>query len=103
MTTQTERLTDELIGAFTRFEKSTVGDQKAEDRLITAFDAWLKDPRIIEAADVKYDREKSEGIRKVLIQLRDNALMANKFEWAVALSHAVAWMAVVMDERWPKK
>lgn len=103
MTTRVEFLQKELVDAFTQFEKAKPGDPASEDRLLTAFDAWLKDPKLIEAAEDQYDREKSEGIREVIIQLRDNALAAGKFDWAVALSHGIAWMAVVMDERWPKK
>ena len=59
----------------------------------------MKDKPIC-AGGGKYDREKSLGLRETVIELRDAALSGGHMEWAVALSHVIAWMAIVIDERW---
>lgn len=57
---------------------------------------------LIEAGGESYDREKSLELREGLIQLRDTALDHGYMEWAVMLSHVIAWMAQTIDERWPR-
>lgn len=43
---------------------------------------------------VEYTPEAIQDIRQnILIPLRDSALEQNKFEWAVGLSHVIAYMA----------
>ncbi|MQX96109.1 hypothetical protein GHK03_07845 [Sinorhizobium medicae] len=39
-----------------------------------------------------------EALREEVIALRDEALRQDDFEWAVKLSHVVAWMAEAMQE-----
>lgn len=50
-----------------------------------------------------YGREESMNLRGTIIQLRDTALTNGCMEWAVVLSHVIAWMAVVIDEKWPQE
>lgn len=52
----------------------------------------------MKVAGMEYDREASEELRAELIALRDDALAQADFEWSVKLAHAVAWMAVAMDQ-----
>lgn len=52
--------------------------------------------------DTDYNRESSLELREFIIQLRDSALEGGHMEWAVSLSHVIAWMAVTIDEKWPR-
>jgi hypothetical protein len=56
----------------------------------------------IKAAAMYYDRKESLALRDNIIQLRDAALTGGHMEWAVLLSHTIAWMKVLIDERWPE-
>lgn len=58
--------------------------------------------RLIVAGGCDYDREASLALRAELIELRDEALRQNDFEWSVKLSHVIAWMAVIIDKEWPE-
>jgi hypothetical protein len=51
----------------------------------------------IEFDGMAYDRASSQELRSKLIELRDEALKQADFEWAVNLSHVIAWMACVID------
>lgn len=51
----------------------------------------------LEAAEMTYDVEASEGLRQELIKLRDEALGAAEFGPAIVLSHTVAWMAKAIE------
>ena len=46
---------------------------------------------------IDYSLEGIEDIRRTVIQLRDSALEQNQFEWSVALSHAIAMLALLQD------
>lgn len=56
----------------------------------------------MKVCEIDYNRESSLELRELIIQLRNSALDSGNMEWAVQLSHVIAWMAVVIDERWPK-
>lgn len=56
----------------------------------------------IEVAEMKYGREESMALRENIIQLRDSALSGGRMEWAVQLSHAIAWMQYFIDREWPR-
>jgi hypothetical protein len=46
------------------------------------------------------DREEGIVLRKMLIELRGEALKQGDFEWAVNLSHVIKWMHErIMDGR----
>jgi hypothetical protein len=64
---------------------------------------WDKEAPALHVADMDYDRQHSMALRDNVIQLRDSALSGGYMEWAVSLSHTIAWMAVVIEERWPEK
>jgi hypothetical protein len=49
--------------------------------------------------DIEYNKEESLALREEIIVLRDEALKQAEFEWAVKLSHVVAWMAIIIEER----
>lgn len=48
--------------------------------------------------DTSFTAEDVEELRTGLIELRDSALGAGIFEWAVQLSHTIAFMAVAKRE-----
>lgn len=41
----------------------------------------------------RYTAAQGEGMREEMIKLRDHALEQASFEWAVTLSHVIAFMA----------
>ena len=47
--------------------------------------------------DMIYDGEASKQLRNMLIQMRNTAIVNNRFDDAIALSHAVAWMHRMME------
>lgn len=49
-------------------------------------------------AEMNYDKEASEALRNHIIALRDAALTSGHMEWAVTLSHTVAFMATAIEE-----
>lgn len=51
-----------------------------------------------EAAEMTYDREKSEALRKDIIAFRDAALKENAFVVVITLCHVIAWMSAAMKE-----
>lgn len=54
---------------------------------------------MIEFDNLKYGKEESEELREQMIVLRNGALEQADFGWAVTLSHVIAWMDVVIKER----
>ena len=46
---------------------------------------------------VDYRPEAIDDVRRLVIELRDAALEQAKFEWAVGLSHAIAYLADYRD------
>ncbi len=58
--------------------------------------------RPIKVAEMDYDKKESLELRTEMIVLRDEALHQGDFNWSVKLSHVIAWMAVVIEERWPE-
>lgn len=59
-------------------------------------------PVILSVAEFPYDRQASLDLRNAIIELRDEALKQGDFEWAVKLSHVVAWMAVAIEKLQPE-
>jgi hypothetical protein len=57
----------------------------------------------IEFDGMAYDRASSQELRSKVIELRDEALKQNDFEWAVNLSHVIAWMACAIDVIYPEQ
>jgi hypothetical protein len=53
------------------------------------------------AGEHNYSKADSEALRETVIKLRDEALLQNDFEWAVKLSHVVAWMASAIEIVYP--
>lgn len=56
--------------------------------------------KTIGSGDTSYTMEDVEKMREGLITLRDAALKAAMFDWAVSLSHTIAFLAVARDEIW---
>lgn len=61
----------------------------------------MTDLNPIKAAGVDYSKFDSLALRDEVITLRDEALRQNDFEWSVKLSYVIAWMFVMIKERWP--
>jgi hypothetical protein len=59
--------------------------------------------KVIGSGETSYTREDAEAMRLGLITLRDAALDAAMFEWAVSLSHTIAFLAVASDEIWGRE
>jgi hypothetical protein len=51
--------------------------------------------------DTEIDKEGAEELREEMIELRDEALAQGDMNWAVRLSHVVAFMANAITEIWP--
>jgi hypothetical protein len=49
-------------------------------------------------AEMDYDLKSSNDLRDKMIELRDAALKQGNMEWAVTLSHVIAFMMVAIDE-----
>ena len=60
----------------------------------------LKEGERIGSGETSYNREDAERLRSSLIELRDGALEAAAFDWAVSLSHSIAFMAVAIAAIW---
>lgn len=51
--------------------------------------------------DLHFNPQTVEALRNDLIQMRDHALKASAFDWAVSLSHAIALLGYIQDELEP--
>lgn len=54
------------------------------------------EPKVLDGTT--YDRDAIEGLRESAIEMRDAALKADAFDWAVSLSHIVAVLGFYRDE-----
>lgn len=59
-------------------------------------------PKILGTGDTAVDRAGAVALREEMIELRDGALAQNDFQWAVTLSHVVAFMANAIEEVYGK-
>lgn len=53
-------------------------------------------PRNIDG--IVYNKEFANSLRESCIVLRDAALSASNFDWAVSLSHVIAFITVMSEE-----
>lgn len=54
-------------------------------------------PIELRTLDHVYSKEEVAGLREVVIELRNAALEAANFDYAVSLSHVVAVMSIVLE------
>jgi hypothetical protein len=62
----------------------------------------LSESKMIGTGDTAVDKEGAVELREAMIKLRDGALEQGDFQWAVTLSHVVAFMANAIEEIWPQ-
>lgn len=53
-------------------------------------------PQVID--EIVYNKEFAGSLRESCITLRDAALSAGRFDWAVSLSHVIAFITVMSEE-----
>lgn len=51
----------------------------------------------VQVADVIYDRAASEQLRNMLIKIRNTAIVNNRWDDSIVLSHAISWMFQMME------
>ena len=88
-----QKMWDEQRDSWIRGEKALAMDEANTATL----------PVILSVIEFPYDRKASLDLRNAVVELRDEVLTRGDFEWAVKLSHVVAWMAVAIEKLQPEK